>query len=89
MKRKSKVAAVVAFGIMLIFWMVTISHDSLGFRSVVQNGTPAGENIGSDLVSLLVWILFLYSMRNLYLAFKKPSQAAFSQTHASSTNKVR
>jgi hypothetical protein len=72
MKKRSKFAAVFAFLLMLLFWVLTVSHDSLGFRPVMgTSGNPAGENIGSDIVSLLIWILFLYSVWNLYLAFKK------------------
>ena len=69
---KRKIITVIFFLVVLLVWIGTISHDTLGF--VPLNG---GESVGFDFFTAFVWLLFAYSVRKLYLAFrKKPSPIA-------------
>ncbi|MBZ5695415.1 MAG: hypothetical protein LAN36_08630 [Acidobacteriia bacterium] len=72
MKRK-KTIAIVAFLLMLLFWIATITHDTLGF---VAPNSP--EAVGFDLWTTLVWSAFLYSIWNLRRAFTTQGETRVS-----------
>ncbi|MBZ5510723.1 MAG: hypothetical protein LAN70_06075 [Acidobacteriia bacterium] len=60
----------VLFVVALALWGATISHDTLGF--VPLNGAQA---VGYDFWTALMWLLFIYAARRLYLAFRKKKKA--------------
>lgn len=64
-KRRKKVEAVLLFVIVLLFWISTISHHTLGFVAPVN-----GETIGFDIWTGFMWFLFLFAARNLYRQFR-------------------
>jgi hypothetical protein len=68
---KSKLTAVSLFAIALLLWVATISHDVLGFVAPVS-----AEALGADLWVSLMWLLFLYASRRLYLTFWKKNSSS-------------
>jgi len=59
--KRRKVWPLLFFILALIFWLATVSHDTLGFVAPV-----GGEAIGFNLWTAFVWFLFLYSAWRLY-----------------------
>lgn len=64
--KKGKTLAVVLFLFALLLWVATIAHNVLGFIAPTN-----AEAVGFDLWTALVWLLFLYASRGLYVAFRK------------------
>jgi hypothetical protein len=63
-KKTSKAGAITLFVLAMLFWVVTIRHDTLGFVAPLS-----GEAIGFDAVALLFWLWPIYAGRALYRAF--------------------
>jgi amino acid permease len=64
-----KIAAIASFVLMLLVWIATITHDTLGF--IIPNSAQA---TGFDIWGALVWFAFLYSTLNLWRVFKRTTK---------------
>ena len=62
--KNKKLEAVAIFLIAGLLWVATIRNHTLGFVPLAS-----AEALGFDLWTALMWLLFLYSIRQLYRAF--------------------
>ena len=62
---KSKGRSIAAFLLVLIFWLPTVLHGTLGFSRPVN-----GQAIGFDLFVGFVWLLFAFVAWKLFSAFR-------------------
>lgn len=60
-KRGRKIGAIVLFALVFLFWISTIRAHTLGFVALIN-----AEALGFDAFTAFVWLLFLFSVWNLY-----------------------
>jgi hypothetical protein len=63
---RTRITAVVAFLLALLFWSATITRNSLGF--ILPSNA---QTLGADIWVALVWLAFLYATWNLSRVFRK------------------
>jgi hypothetical protein len=63
--RGRKIGAVALFALVLLFWISTIRTHTPGFVAPIN-----AEALGFGAFSTFMWLLFLFSARNLYRRFR-------------------
>jgi hypothetical protein len=65
-KPGTKGRAIALFLLVLVFWLGTVTHHTLGFIPPVN-----GEAIGFDFFTSFMWVLFAFVTWRLFSAFRR------------------